>query len=122
MSGLNNFNAVALVNEARTATTTVDLKNSSGKGCHVIIDMTAVTGTGSVTPTIQGLDKASGKYYTLLVGAAIVGISTVVLRVYPDLTPSANLIADEIVPGEFRVLMTHVNGVAMTYSVGVNIV
>jgi hypothetical protein len=122
MGTLNNFNAIALASEARTATTTVDLHNSSGKGCHVIIDMTAVTATGSVTPTIQGLDKASGKYYTLLVGAAITGTGTTVLRVYPDLTAAANLIADDIVPGEFRISLAHANAVAMTYSVGVNIV
>ena len=118
----NNFNAVAFTSEARTATTSKELKNSRHKGCHVIIDMTAVTATGTVTPTIQGKDSVSGKYYTLLVGAAISTISTVVLRVYPDLTAAANLIADDIVPSDFRILMTHGNAVAMTYSVGVSLV
>ena len=119
---MNNFNAIALASEARTATANKDLKNSGHKGCHVIIDMTAVTATGSVTPTIQGKDAVSGKYYTLLVGSAITGVSTVVIRVYPDLAPSANLIADDIVPSDFRILMTHGNAVAMTYSVGVSLV
>jgi hypothetical protein len=84
--------------------------------------MTAVTATGSVTATIQGFDTASGKYYTLLEAAAITGVSTVVLRVHPDLAPSANLIADDFVPSKFRIEMDHLNSVAMTYSVGVNYV
>lgn len=118
----NNFNAEAFASLARTATESKELKNSQHRGCHIVIDMTAVTATGTVTPTIQGKDSVSGKYYTLLVGAAISTVSTVVLKVYPDLTAAANLVADDIVPSDFRVLMTHGNAVAMTYSVGVSLV
>lgn len=119
---MNNFNIIALESAARIADINADLTNSQHTGIHVIIDMTAVTATGSVTPTIQGFDGASGKWYALLVGAAITGTGTVVLRVHPDLAPSANLIADDFVPSKFRIEMDHLNSVAMTYSVGVNYV
>lgn len=119
---MNNFNAIALASEARTADVNADLTNSQHTGIHVIIDMTAVTATGSVTPTIQGYDAASDTYYDLLVGAAITTANPVVLRVHPDLAPSANLIADDFVPVKFRIEMGHLNSVAMTYSVGVNYV
>ncbi len=123
MSELNNFNAVALASEARTATNNSDdLTNSQHRGCHIIIDVTAVTDTPSVVPTIQGKDTVSGKYYTLLVGAAITTTGTTILRVYPDLAPSANLIADDIVPNKFRILMTHGDSDSITYSVGVSLV
>lgn len=123
MSGELNFNAVAIASEARTATNNSgDLTNSFHKGCHVIIDVTATADTPSVVPTIQGKDSVSGKYYTLLVGAAITTTGTTVLRVYPDLAPSANLIADDIVPSKFRVLMTHADADSITYSVGVSLV
>lgn len=119
---MNNFNVNALSSEARTVDVNVDLTNSQHTGIHVIIDMTAVTATGSVTATIQGYDAASDKYYTLLQAVAITGVSTVILRVHPDLAPSANLIADDFVPSKFRIEMNHLNTVAMTYSVGVNYV
>jgi len=120
---MNNNNFQALASLARTATATSDdLTNSGFRGIHVIIDMTAVTATGSVTPTIQGKDPVSGEYYTILVGTAISTESTNVLRVYPGLTASANSIANDIIPSKFRVVMTHGNGVSMTYSVGINLV
>jgi len=123
MTGQNNFSVVLLTSEARTATvSTVNTKNSLHNGGHIIIDMTAVTATGSVTPVIEAKDKASGKYYPLLTGAAITGTGTVVLRVHPDLTPVANLVADDIIPADFRVTLTHLNAVSMTYTVGVSLV
>lgn len=123
MSGLNNFNAAALASEARTATNNSDdLTNSLHKGCHVIIDVTAISATPSVVPTIQGKDSVSGKYYTLLVGAAITATGTTVLKVYPGLVVAANLAANDIVPSKFRILMTHADADSITYSVGVSLV
>ena len=120
---MNNFNFAALISAARTTTNNSgDLTNSGHRGCHVIIDVTAITASPSIVPTIQGKDSVSGKYYTLLVGAAITATGTTVLRVHPDLAPSANLIADDIVPSKFRILMTHADADSATYSVGVSLV
>lgn len=120
---MNNFNAIALASAARTATNnSEDLTNSQHRGCHVIIDVTSITDTPSVVPTIQGKDSVSGKYYTLLAGIAITATGTTILRIYPGLTATANVIANDIVPSKFRILMTHGDIDSITYSVAVSLV
>ncbi len=99
-----------------------DQKNRDAKGLHLIIDVTAVPGVDTVTFTIKGKDPLSGKYYTILASAAIVGVSTVVLRVYPGLTAAANLVANDVLPADWRVEVTHSAGTNFTYSVGAQLI
>jgi hypothetical protein len=107
-----------LASLARTTTQTqADQANVGGRGIVVVLDMTAV-GTGSVTLTIQGKDPASGKYYTLLAGAAVTTNSTNVYRVYPGLTAAANATASDVLPRTWRVLVTANNANSAVYSVG----
>lgn len=114
--------ATALASAARTATNNSgDIANNSGNSVHVIINVTAATATPSVVPTIQGKDTVSGAYYNLLVGAAITGTGTTVLKVYPNAVAVANLVANDFVPKTFRVLMTHADADSITYSIGVNL-
>lgn len=109
---------------ARTATPTIDEFELAGtsSGLVVVIDMTAVTATGSVTFTVKGYDVVSTKTWDILVSAAITATGTTVLRVSPHLTAAANTIAKDIVPAVFTVTAVHVNGVSMTYSVGAQVV
>lgn len=118
---LNNTNVIMLASAARTAeTTSEDISNPQYKGCHVIIDVTADPASASITPTIQGKDSVSGKYYTLLVGNAISAVGTTILRIYPGLAASANVIANDIVPNKFRVSMAVADADSITYSVAVS--
>ena len=120
---LNNTNAVMLASAARTAVvTSEDITNSGYKGCHIIIDVTADPASASITPTIQGLDSVSGKYYTLLAGNAISAVGTTVLRIYPGLVASANVTVNDIVPNKFRVSMAVADTDSITYSVAVSLV
>lgn len=112
-----------LASAARIATNnSVNFTNTDYRGCHIIIDVTVEVDTASITPTIQGYDSVSGKYYTLLVGNAITAVGTTVLRIYPGLSASANVIANDILPNKFRVLMTHADADSMTYSVSASLV
>ncbi len=116
-------NIPVLVSAARTATiNSADQKNISFTGCHIVIDMTAITATGSIVFELQALDALSGQYYGLLTSAAVTTVSTVVLKVYPGLTAAANLIASDGLPMDFRVVATHANAVSMTYSVSANMI
>jgi hypothetical protein len=118
-----NVNATVLASAARTATNnSADLTNYDGRGLHLVIDVTAASATPSVTFTIQGKDELSGKYYTLLVSAAITGVGTTVLKVYPGLTAAANLVASDILPRTWRVLATHADADSITYSVGASVI
>lgn len=118
-----NFNTVILPSAARTTTVnSAILKNSEFRGAHFIIDVTAITDTPSVVPTIQGYDAVSGKYYTILTGAAIVATGTTVLKVYPGITAAANLSVSDVLPSDFRVIMTAADTDSMTYSISASFI
>lgn len=112
-----------LASAVRNATTNSgNITNYNGKGADFIIDVTAVPGVDTVTPSIQIMDVTSGKFVTILTGAAIVAVSTVRLVVYPGITPAANISISDILSRTFRVVMTHSGAGNFTYSVGGTIV
>lgn len=120
----SNRNLRILESESRTTTaqgTSGDLENPNMRGVHVVLDVTDA-GTGSVTLSIEGKDQVSGKYYTLLTGAAVNSNSTNLYKVYPGLTAAANAVVSDIVPETWRVKVTHGNSNAITYSVGASLV
>lgn len=109
---------------ARTATPTVDqflLEHGSPTGLIVVIDCTAIAATPSVVFTLQGYDPVSTKVWTLLASVAIVATGTTILRVSPQLTASANLIAKDIVPDAFTMTAVHADADSITYSVSVHV-
>lgn len=112
---------IALPSAIRAATNvTEDFRNDAASGVSVILDITAVPGTDTVTLTIQGKDPASGKYYTILAGAAQSGTGTTKMDVYPGLVVAANLAANAVLPSVWRISMTHSAASNFTYSVGVH--
>ncbi len=106
---------------ATTTQTGADQINSDGSAVKVVFDMTAV-GTGSVTLTIQGKDLASGKYYTLLAGAAVITNVTNVYEVGPGCPATANVSANANLPRTWRVLLTANNANPTTYTVGASVI
>jgi len=116
----NDVSLIAAV-AATTTQTGADQTNRGGRGVKVVLDMTTV-GTGSVTLTIQGKDVASGKYYTLLAGAAVTTNSTNVYEVYPGAPATANVSANATLPRTWRVLVTANNANPCTYSVGASVI
>lgn len=111
---------VILASAARTATPTIDTFRTrpGARDLLVIVDVTAVTSTPSTVFTILGYDPVSGKTWTVLASAAIATVQTLVLRVSPELTGSANLIAKDIVPAYFTITAVHGNANSMTYTIG----
>jgi len=117
------WSKVLLPSAARAVAQAYASGDQDGEGCeflHVIIDVTAVTATPALTVKIQGKDRASGKYYDILVSAAIATVSTTVLKVGPGLTAAANLVANDFLPAIWRVTVTHGDTDSATYSVGAN--
>ena len=120
---VQNIAQSVLASAARTATNTSgDFINVGCSGIDLIFDITAVPGTDTVTLTIQGKDPVSGKYYTLLAGAAQSGVATVRMRIYPGLTAVANVDANGILPSIWRVSIAHSAASSFTYSVGAHVV
>lgn len=108
-----------LASAARTAALNSDTyPNDEGhRGLHVIIDATASAATPGVTFTIQGYSPLGDDYYTLLASAAITGTGTTILRVFPGATAAANLVANDCLPGLWRVAITVADADSLTYSV-----
>lgn len=116
--GLSNGDITVVAPAAYTSTQTqVDQTNTAARGIRVVLDVT-VPGTGSVTLEIDAKDTASGKYYPILTGVAVVTLSTTVYTVYPGLTPAANSIASDVLPKTWRIKVTANNANSVTYSVG----
>lgn len=116
---IENRSVTLLASAVRAATNnTADQTNLNHRGVSVTIDVTAVPGVDTVTPKIQGKDELSGKYYDIVVGAAIVAQSTVVLKVCPGITPAANVAVADMLPKIWRVVLTHSAASNFTYSVG----
>lgn len=83
------------------------LDNTGASGAHIVIDITAITGTTpTATFTVEGYDPVSGKYYTLLASAALNATGTTVLRIFPGATVAANLAANDVMPRTFRIRST----------------
>jgi hypothetical protein len=101
------------------AITGPDLQNNFGeRGIQVVVDITVnAGGLGATTVTIEGKDRASGKYYPLLASAALSAVATTVLRVFPQAVAVANLVANDCLPDIYRIRTTG-NGNPMTYTVG----
>lgn len=118
---MSNTSLRVITAAGATTTQQVELKNSSAKGVVVVLDMTAI-GTGNVTLSIEGKDKHSGKFYTILAGAAVSSNSTNVYRVYPGMTAVANISANDLIPKEWRVTVTANNANPTTYTVGASLI
>lgn len=103
---------------AQTATLAgPDQTNYGARGISVYVKTTTI-GTGSITLTIQGKDTASGDYYTLLAGAAIVTNTVNRYTVFPGNAVAANVTANDQLPHTWRLLVTSNNANPVAYSVG----
>lgn len=116
-----NISGVLAPSAARTSTfTSPDQDNPQWRGVSIILDVTAYT-SGTWTVHIEGKDIASGKYYTLLTGAAVNSTGTNVYRIYPSLANVANVSASSTLPRTWRVRVVGASTPSATFSVGVNL-
>ena len=102
-----------------TLQTSPDLPTLGFRNLTVTLDVTDVAASPTLTLTIKGKDVASGKYRTLLAGAAVTTAVTNVYRVTQNVVAAAaNASAIDVLP-EFIQISIAVGGAqAGTYSVG----
>ncbi len=119
---MENTNIKVLASAARTAATvTSTFDNYDKRGLHLVINVSAASTTGGITPTIQGFDEASQTYYNLLVGALITTTGTTVLKIYPGTAAVANVSANDFLPAKWRVSMGVADANSFTYSITANL-
>ena len=95
-------------------------KVSGNHGCKVVLNLTAVPGVDTVQPIIEGKDRISGAYYTILQGAAQPTAGTYVLTVLPGIAVTANASASDSLPDTYRVRVVHSAASNFTYSVSID--
>lgn len=83
--------------------TTPDQVNRGFRGIKVVVNVTAVSGGGSIIVTIQGKDRVSGAVYALLSSAAITTVTTNVYTVYPGVTATTNVSASDVLPPTWNI-------------------
>lgn len=118
-SGVGNAHTV-YASAARTATPdTEELELPRGtRYATFVLDATAITATPSVTLKVEGVDRASGKTWTLIQDAAVTGIATSTVQIGPGLPVAANVSDNVALPPVIRVTATHGDADSITYSVG----
>lgn len=121
---VSNVSAVTALAAASVGANGADQLNLNARGLKLVIDITTITGTTpTLTVTIQGKDPVSGKYFTILASAALNATGTTVLTVYPGLTASANVTANDVLPRDWRVI-TAIAGTtpAVTATIGASLI
>src|ERR1051326_2526877 len=100
MAGVDSYREIypLIARTAAPTTATYDDGVHTRKGGHFVIDVTAVGAAPSVVFNIEALDKLSGKWYPILISAAITATGTTVLKVYPGAPPANNAVANDILP------------------------
>jgi hypothetical protein len=93
-----------------------NIKVPGNEGVKAVLNVTAVPGVATVQLVIEGKDKASGAYYTILQAAARVGAGVDVLTVYPGVAVTANVSASDVLPDVYRARVIHSAGTNFTYS------
>lgn len=107
---------------AQSSGTTVNgplMTNPWGRGVVVGIN-TTIDAAGSYVVNIQGLDAASGQFYTLASTAAIVTPAFATLTVYPGVTTAANVAVSAPLPRTWRVQAVVTTG-PITATIGASV-
>lgn len=87
-----------------------DAVNYNGKGLKLFIKTGAFgSGASAITVTIQGKDPVSISYYSILTSASLTASTFTVLSVYPGLTASANVTANDVLPRTWNVAWNAAN-------------
>jgi hypothetical protein len=108
---------VLQVSGGTTTQTSNDMTNYNAIGAILVLDVTS-SAPGSITLTLNGKDPVSGKYFSVLTGAAVTTVSTHVYRIYPGLTAVGNATVSDILPRTWQAIVTANTAGAMTYTLG----
>src|SRR5256885_12303700 len=82
------------------------ITNQGGRIMHLVVDVTAVSGTSSLTVAVDYEDRASLKWVNILTSLPFTAIETRELSIGPGLAPSPNVSANHMLPLSLRVRLT----------------
>lgn len=117
-----NYGSITwLASAARTTTQTLaDQTNTQARGIIVYCNVTVAPGVETLTLSVQEKDPLSAVYQVMAANTATTATGIITLRVYPDIAVVAasatGQTAQNILPGSWRLVMTHSAGSSWTYS------
>jgi hypothetical protein len=109
----NNITGVVIAAGATATNAGVSTTTYNASKAVIIVNVSAFT-SGSLTVTVNGI-TSSGYSYPILVSTALAATGTTPLRIFPGATPSANAVANDMVPRTLQVV-TAVTG-TLTYGI-----
>lgn len=117
--GIGRLATTVYASAARTVTPdTQEFEIGAGwQSLTLIIDTTAASSPSTVFKT-EWVDRVSGKVFSAYPSAAVTGTGTITLTINPQLTASGTTIYRDVVQPVVRVTATHGNANSHTYSVG----
>jgi hypothetical protein len=110
-------NVTLFDSKARTADeNSASQNNYAYRGVQVMVNISAVTGSGAGTFTIQGYDELSGEWFTVLASASKTATGFFTLTAYPGITASSNVSASTVLPKTWRLAWDLTAGTGQTFS------
>lgn len=101
------------------------LNDKDAQGAHILVYVTAFSGTPSVAFNFTVKDPASEQRYPILEGQAVAptdnpgDLGFYIYKIHPGVTPVAGNVAADAIPREWYIEPVHADGDSITYSVGV---
>jgi hypothetical protein len=116
------FEMAPFASAARTATTTVTMPlNRRHSGAHLIVNVTAASGTGGLTLHVREKDPISGNKLDLLVdGTPITAIGTYLFIVAPSTAPASGSVRAAVsrhMPQAWEIQVVAGDSSSYTYSI-----
>jgi hypothetical protein len=110
---MNNTTGVVLATGTTTSSAGVTITTYNASKAVIVVNISAFT-SGSLTVAINGI-SSSGYSYPILTSTALSATGVTPLRIFPSATPSANAVANDMVPRSLQVVTT-VSG-TLTYGI-----
>lgn len=110
----NNTTGVVIAAGATASNAGVTITTYNAAKAVIIINISAFT-SGSLTVVVNGI-TSSGYSYPILSSTALAATGVTPLRIFPGSTPSANAVANDVVPRSLQVVTT----VSGTLSYGID--
>ena len=89
--------------------------NPTDRGCMLCINVTAISGAGTLTVTILEVDPVSGGTNGILTSVVIAAVGKTFMHVYPGIAPAGNVSASAFLPRSWQVSSVE-SGAATTVS------
>lgn len=113
--------SVVTVNAAPASTiNSANITNWNQRGAQIGVNVTQISASTTIQIAIQGLDVASGQWYTLLTSTAFGTTGFTLLTVYPGIAATANVAANAPLPRTFRIVATVAGSGTASATVGVS--